>query len=353
MSFYDIDPGNNRCGRCSAPHGCCSFRCGYHCCRVQGATGPTGPQGEAAPMGPQGIPGNMGPAGPQSIPGSMGPAGPQGIQGLQGEAGPQGVQGIQGLQGATGPAGPAGDAGPTGDAGPAGDTGPTGPTGPVLLLRGVQLQLGGSSSSILGDGDNVIFDSLINQQSPNISYNSVNGEFTITATGNYFITWWVAAEGAGPSTTIAFSVEIDGGFRHCRNLQRSRRSGGRHRIYLRHHRAFHHYASQHNRRRRFLKRHRCAGQHRDSGAGHLGSPCQQITDTAPYFKLPCPQKRALLARRSLKNENYRGLISRQASAFFSPPLRRKNISSSAATAHAAPMKKAGVISEMSWAATFL
>jgi hypothetical protein len=51
---------------------------------------------------------------------------------------------------------------------------------------------------------------LINQN-PNISYDAGTGAFTISATGNYYISWWIAIDGAGASPTAAFAIEIDGG----------------------------------------------------------------------------------------------------------------------------------------------
>ena len=127
--------------------------------KIQGNTGPQGPQGEPGPAGPQGVAGaqgqqgdvgstgpqgNMGPTGPQGaigpqgLQGDPGPAGPQGVTGAQGPqgdvgpAGPQGAIGPQGLQGDPGPAGPqgvTGSQGPQGDVGPAGQQGAIGPQG--------------------------------------------------------------------------------------------------------------------------------------------------------------------------------------------------------------------------------
>ena len=70
------------------------------------------------------------------IQGPTGYTGPQGNQGPTGYTGPQGDQGIQGIQGPTGYTGPQGDQGPTGYTGPQGEQGiqgiqgPTGYTGP-------------------------------------------------------------------------------------------------------------------------------------------------------------------------------------------------------------------------------
>ncbi len=113
----------------------------------QGATGPTGPQGDtgaAGSTGPQGDTGAAGSTGPQGDTGATGPAGPTGPQGdtgATGSTGPQGdtgatgptgigVTGVTGVTGATGAAGPTG-AGVTGATGAIGDIGATGATGPT------------------------------------------------------------------------------------------------------------------------------------------------------------------------------------------------------------------------------
>ncbi|HKM32751.1 MAG TPA: collagen-like protein, partial [Oscillospiraceae bacterium] len=45
--------------------------------------------------------------------------------------------------------------------------------------------------------------------SVNINYNA--GVFTITEVGNYYVTWWVSTDGAGPSTSVSFGIELNGG----------------------------------------------------------------------------------------------------------------------------------------------
>ena len=209
---------------------CCRNIC---CC--PGPVGPRGRRGPTGPTGPQGLQGIQGPTGPtgpqglQGIQGPTGPTGPQGLQGIQGPTGPTGPtgatgpQGLQGIQGPTGPTGPTGEAGATGDTGatgptgPTGDTGATGPTGPIgdtgptVQLRGIQAQLIGDGLGTVDDGANVIFDTTLNDQSLNISYNSVTGVFTINQVGNYYVTWWVATDGANISTIVTFAIEVDGG----------------------------------------------------------------------------------------------------------------------------------------------
>ncbi|WP_083258956.1 collagen-like protein [Cellulosilyticum sp. I15G10I2] len=137
--------------------------------------------------------------------GDTGPTGPTGQTGSTGSTGPTGATGPTGLQGLIGPTG---DTGPTGATGP---TGPTGDTGPAVQLSGIQAQLSASPLGIVDDGDNVIFDTVTNDQSANITYSLITGVFTISATGNYYVNWWVAADGAGVATTVSFGISVDGG----------------------------------------------------------------------------------------------------------------------------------------------
>lgn len=93
--------------------------------------------------------------------------------------------------------------------GPIGDTGPTGDTGPAVSLQGIQTQLIGAPAGSVDDGDNVLFDTVVNDQSPNISYNAGTGEFTISTAGNYKVSWWVATNGAGAATLVTFGIVLD------------------------------------------------------------------------------------------------------------------------------------------------
>lgn len=82
---------------------------------------------------------------------------------------------------------------------------------PKSKLRGIQAQLVNSVGQMIDDGSNVIFDTLINDKSKAISYNSITGEFTINATGNYYVTWWVAADGTAGHTNVTFVVNKNSG----------------------------------------------------------------------------------------------------------------------------------------------
>ena len=61
------------------------------------------------------------------------------------------------------------------------------------------------------DGGTVIFNSMVNDQSLNINYSLVTGQFTILAAGNYFVTWWVDTDGAEEQITVSFGLSLNGG----------------------------------------------------------------------------------------------------------------------------------------------
>ena len=74
---------------------------------------------------------------------------------------------------------------------------------------GIQAELVGAGGEIIPDGTNVLFDNVLNVQSP-ISYDPATGEFTVTEAGNYNVAWWTAPDGAGPATSISFTVAVNG-----------------------------------------------------------------------------------------------------------------------------------------------
>ncbi|MPM72951.1 hypothetical protein SDC9_119927 [bioreactor metagenome] len=57
----------------------------------------------------------------------------------------------------------------------------------------------------------MVFNTTVLDLSPNISYNSATGEFTISQTGNYYVSWWIAVDGAESATTISFGVSLNAG----------------------------------------------------------------------------------------------------------------------------------------------
>ena len=102
-----------------------------------GATGATGPTGDAGATGATGATGTTGPTGATGATGDAGATGvtgPTGDAGTAGATGPTGNDGTPGAAGATGPTGDVGAIGPTGDigaTGPTGDAGEVGATGPT------------------------------------------------------------------------------------------------------------------------------------------------------------------------------------------------------------------------------
>ena len=80
-----------------------------------------------------------------------------------------------------------------------------------MQLRGIQVQLLTDTILTIDDGDPLIFNTIVNDQSLNINYSTVTGQFTITAPGNYFVTWWVDTDGAGAALQVSFGVSLNGG----------------------------------------------------------------------------------------------------------------------------------------------
>ena len=78
------------------------------------------------------------------------------------------------------------------------------------VLGGTQAELNSAEGDILPNGDNVVFNTVLNNQSSDIIYNPVTGEFTITAPGNYLVSWWFATDGAGPAINVSFAVDVNG-----------------------------------------------------------------------------------------------------------------------------------------------
>jgi len=124
--------------------------------------------------------------------------------------GPTGPQGPIGPTGATGPAGATGPTGTTGPIGVTGPTGATGPAGPDLQLRGVQASLLAGGGSRIADNATILFDTILNDQSLDINYNPLTGEFTVTGTGNYYVAWWVNTAASSLNPNAIFSIAVNG-----------------------------------------------------------------------------------------------------------------------------------------------
>jgi hypothetical protein len=113
--------------------------------------------------------------------------------------------------GGLGPTGPTGPTGSVGGLGPTGPTGPTGSAGPTTALTGLEVQLQTGVGNSVSDNAPIIFDTLVNDFSPSISYNALNGEITITQSGIYYINWWVSTNGSTISQTLSFAIQSSAG----------------------------------------------------------------------------------------------------------------------------------------------
>ncbi|WP_195986123.1 hypothetical protein [Clostridium sp. D33t1_170424_F3] len=97
-----------------------------------------------------------------------------------------------------------------GATGPQGPTGATGPAGPGTALGGLQYQLTGGARRILAPGQAVPFDTPIQTDSTEISYDAGTGAFTLSAAGRYYISWWVSTDGSARSADLWFSLDLNG-----------------------------------------------------------------------------------------------------------------------------------------------
>jgi len=76
--------------------------------------------------------------------------------------------------------------------------------------EGIQAQLTGAGGSVIADDANIVFDTVINSLDNTIAYNPATGAFTINRPGDYFISWAVAADGAGPAVNVTFAISVNG-----------------------------------------------------------------------------------------------------------------------------------------------
>lgn len=110
--------------------------------------------------------------------------------------------------GPSGPQGRQGVPGPQGSRGPQGNTGPAGPS----TLGGIQVQLENAPEELLPNNSNVLFNSVISNLSPDISYNNSTGEFILLGNKNYYVAWWVAVNGTDSNisdTNVEFSIVVN------------------------------------------------------------------------------------------------------------------------------------------------
>ncbi len=137
------------------------------------------------------------------------------------KVGPTGPRGPTGI-GGTGATGPTGATGVTGAIGPTGATGPAGPAGfagKALPMSAVSYYFVPVSSTqidpyhIAGSNANIVFDTsegtpaYIGTTGEDVSYESLNGEFTIHTAGNYFISYAIRG---GDSQRIHVSIMVNG-----------------------------------------------------------------------------------------------------------------------------------------------
>lgn len=106
--------------------------------------------------------------------------------------------------------GPTGPMGPTGPTGETGATGPLGPTGPDGNLTGIQVQLVGPIITI-GDEEPILFNTIVNNLSPDITYNPITGQISFNSNGVYYINWWVAVDGSTVANYVSLAIITSAG----------------------------------------------------------------------------------------------------------------------------------------------
>ena len=75
---------------------------------------------------------------------------------------------------------------------------------------GIQLQLNGASGLLIKNGRRVLFDRIINQTDPGITYDRQSGELILPEGKSCFVSWWVAVNGTEFSPGVEFAVTING-----------------------------------------------------------------------------------------------------------------------------------------------
>ena len=77
-------------------------------------------------------------------------------------------------------------------------------------LEGIEAELTGAGGEEVPNGENIVFNTVVNDASNNISYNAVTGVFTITAPGNYLVNWWVATSGVESADRVSLTLRVNG-----------------------------------------------------------------------------------------------------------------------------------------------
>lgn len=84
------------------------------------------------------------------------------------------------------------------------------PPASTAEFGGIQAQLTNRGDSVISDSEEIIFDSILSNHNPNISYANATGTFTITKPGNYYVSWWVTTDGSSEFTNMNFSIALNG-----------------------------------------------------------------------------------------------------------------------------------------------
>lgn len=91
-----------------------------------------------------------------------------------------------------------------------GPIGPQGPPGPPGSSSGVQAVLDNAANVLIEDSANLIFNTVLNQSANTITYNPDTGSFTLPPIQNFYLSWWIALNGTETSSTIDFTILLNG-----------------------------------------------------------------------------------------------------------------------------------------------
>ena len=74
----------------------------------------------------------------------------------------------------------------------------------------MQVELNDLEATGVADQANVLFNEIVNDQDPTMVYNAATGEFTITRTGNYLVSWQVVVDGTDVDPLVIFTLRVNG-----------------------------------------------------------------------------------------------------------------------------------------------
>lgn len=78
-----------------------------------------------------------------------------------------------------------------------------------FILGGMQAQLDGAGGILIQNKQNIIFNNILRNLSPDIYYDSSTGYFHLPRDRKYYVNWWVSVDGTETTTQIEFAVAID------------------------------------------------------------------------------------------------------------------------------------------------